>query len=201
MRLYITTMVILLFNVGLKAQVLPGTLDVTGFPNFSQSFADVITEAGEDDKNKGYETEINASELGFILDPSTAPITGFVTTSEQNCTTNIYRYKVFIHMEIDNKFEETTIEVKTFANSGVRFPSSIPYDSSLIQPLGPRNLTPENGGGYISIPSDPKQAIKIMEFVGCRESIPVQFRVNPSTLSPAETDNVLLVYTVVGSVN
>jgi hypothetical protein len=184
-----------LFGFG---QILPGTLDVTGMPNLVQTINDIVTEAGEDDKNAGFETEFNATEISFILDPTSVPITG-VTTSEQNCTANIFRYKVFVHRSGNPDLGSTVIEAKTFSNSGNRFPAVSPYDNLLIQPLGPRDLFPENGGQYIEIPDDPSQAIKIMEFVGCRTDIPIQFRIKPSTLAPAGNTSVEIFYTVIGS--
>jgi hypothetical protein len=180
------------------AQVLPGTLDVTGMPNLTQTLADVTTEAGQDDKEIGFESEFDATIISFILDPTSSPITG-ITSSEENCSVNVFRYKVFVHRSYSFEFEKTIIEAKTFANSGQRFPEVSPYDNLLIQPLGPRDLYPANGGAYIEIPDDPSRAVKIMEFIGCRTNIPIQFRIQPSTLSPAGISNIEIYYTIVGS--
>ena len=197
---HILNILILFFFVSSGfGQILPGTLDVTGMPNLRQTFADVTTEAGQDDKDVGFESDFDATIINFVLDPTSSPITG-VTSSEENCSANIFRYKVFIHRSYSYEFEKTIIEAKTFANSGNRFPAVSPYDNLIVQPLGPRDLFPENGGSYIEIPDDPSQAIKIMEFIGCRTDIPIQFRIQPSTLSPAGISNIEFYYTIVGSV-
>ena len=188
----------LLFGSFIYGQILPGTLNVTGMPNFTQSLSDVVTEAGQDDKDTGFETDFDATVISFILDPTSAPITG-VTDSEQNCSANVFRYKVFVHRSYSFEFEKTIIEAKTYANSGNRFPTLSDYDNLPMQPLGPRDLYPENGGEYIPIPDNPSQAVKIMEFIGCRTDIPIQFRILPSTLSPAGTNNIEIYYTIVGS--
>lgn len=179
-------------------QVLPGTLDVTGMPNFIQSLTDVTKEAGQDDKAIGFETNTDETLISFMLDPTSSPVTG-VTSSEQNCSSNVFRYKVYIHRSYSYEFEKTLVEAKTYANSGMRYPEVSPYDNLPFQLLGPRDLIPENGGDYIPIPDDPSRAIKIMEFVGCRRDIPIQFRIQPSTLSPAGISNMEIYYTIVGS--
>ena len=187
------------FYHGLFGQLLPGTLDVSGFPSMSQSVADLVTEAGEDDVNYGFESNIDATLITFILDASTDPVFGFTTTSSQNCSENVYRYSVYMHTS--NAPQNTIIEAKTTINSGIRYPATALYDALIVKPLGPRDLTPENGGAYIVIPNNGSAAIKVFEFVGCREDIPIQFRVRPSALSISGNSNFDVFYTVVGSLN
>mgnify|MGYP003650122762 CR=1 FL=1 len=181
------------------AQILPGTLNVIGMPNFTQTISDVTQEAGENDDINGFATDFDATIISFILNPTSLPTIG-LTTSEQNCSANIYKYKVFVHKAYSSEYEDTVIEVKTYSNSGNRFPTDSPYDTLPILPLGPRDLYPENGGNYITIPDDPSQAIKIMEFIGCRNEIPIQFKIKPSVLSPAGSNNIEISYTIVGSI-
>ena len=180
-------------------QLLPGTLDVTGMPGLTQTISNGISEAGPDDKDVGFESEFDATIIGFTLDPTRKPIAG-VTSSEENCSANIFRYKVFVHRSYSAGLQKSAVQARTFANSGSRFPTVSPYDNLLVQPLGPRDLYPENGDSYIEIPDDPSRAVKIMEFVGCRTDIPIQFRIEPSTLSPAGVSNMEIYYTIVGSV-
>ncbi|MEQ9440304.1 MAG: hypothetical protein RIG62_14720 [Cyclobacteriaceae bacterium] len=180
-------------------QILPGTLDVTGFPSMSQTVEELVKEAGADDNGVGFESTIDATLITFILDSSTDPITGATVTSSQNCSENIYRYSVYMHTV--NAPQNMLVEAKTTFNSGVRFPTAILYDDLSSQPLGPRDLRPENGGAYIQIPNDGSTAIKVFEFVGCREDIPIQFRVKPSVLDVAGLKNLDVYYTVVGSLN
>ena len=198
MKQTISLLTILFISTIGFGQILPGTLDVTGMPNFSQSFSDVVTEAGLDDKEFGFESEFDATIISFILDPTSLPIIG-ITTSEQNCSVNVFRYEIFVHRSYNEELQGSDIQARTYANSGQRFPAVSPYDDLIIQPLGPRDLFPENGGSYIEIPDDPSQAIKIMEFIGCRTDIPIQFRIQPSTLSPAGISNIEIYYTIVGS--
>lgn len=180
------------------SQLLPGTLDVSGFPNMVQSIDDLVTEAGEDDGVNGFESEDDATLIGFKLDPTLTPFLGFVlVSSSQKCSANIFRYSVYMHT--NNAPANTVIEAKTYFNSGNRFPAVSPYDSFIVQPLGPRDLTPENGGNYIAIPNDGSVAVKVMEFIGCREDVPIQFRVKPTVKSTAGISNLDVVYTVVGS--
>lgn len=189
---------ILLIPTFFYAQILPGTLDVIGMPNFTQTISDLTQEAGENDNINGFESDLDATIISFILDPTSLPIIG-LTTSEQNCNINVFKYKVFLHKAYSAEYEDTVIQAKTYSNSGNRFPTISQYDSLPILPLGPRDLYPENGGNYITIPDDPSQAIKIMEFIGCRTEIPIQFKVNPSVLSPAGPSNIEIFYTIVGS--
>lgn len=179
-----------------QIQLLPGTLDVTGMPNFTQTLSGTQMEAGADDATNGFETDIEEVLISFTLNPSSTDMVG-LTSSEQNCNENVFRYEVYIHRSYNYDFEKTIFEAKSYSNSGDRFPLVSPYDSLLIKPLGPRNLNPENGGAYIQIPDDPSRAIKIMEFVGCRQNIPIQFRILPSTLSPAGITNLQIYYTIV----
>lgn len=197
MNRYIYCFLFIVSIVHAKAQVLPGTLDVTGVPNMVQTINDLVMEAGEDDNTVGFETVINANEVNFILDPYTNPITGITTTSEQNCSANIFRYSVYMFTR--NAPQNVEILARTSMNSGVRFPMSSPYDDLLIQPLGPRDLTPENAGDYVTIPNDGSVAIKVFEFVGCRQEIPVQFKVKPSSLAISGVSNFDIFYTVVSS--
>lgn len=188
-----------LYAVLVKGQILPGALDVTGAPLFSQNHADLVSEAGEDDNVAGFESAYDATLLSFILDESTDPTTGVMTTSESNCSENVYRYSVFVHTL--NVPEHVQIEVKTNDNSGSRYPATATYDDLMMQPLGPRDLRTENGGAYILIPNDPNTAIKILEFIGCRADIPLQFRIKPGVAGGAGTSQVDIYYTVVGSLN
>lgn len=197
MKKYIILFMITMLVGQAKGQVLPGTLDVTGFVNMVQSINDMVTEAGVDDNTVGFETVINANELTFKLDPFTNPVTGFTTSSEQNCSTNIFRYSVF--MFTDKAPDDVEILARTNFNGGIRFPASSPYDDAPIQPLGPRDLTPENGGSYIPIPNDASVAIKVFEFIGCRQDIPIQFKVKPSALADAKATDFDIFYTVVSS--
>ncbi|WP_339919832.1 hypothetical protein [uncultured Flavobacterium sp.] len=187
-------------QVTVPTDLRPGTLDVTGFPSFSQSVTNAVSEAGQNDNINGFESD-EFTYIGFVLDPTTIPILGTAVTSEQNCTANVFRYKVFIHMELNKAYEQTIIEAKTFTNSGNRFPAETLYDTAppALQYFGPRDLYPENGGDYITIPTNPSQAIKIMEFIGCRTDIPIEFRIKPSVLSPSGTNNFEIFYTVVAS--
>lgn len=175
-----------------EAQILDGTLDVTGLPNFIQSFEDVIKEAGLDDSTLGFESEVDANLISFILDPV------LIVPSSTVCTGNIFRYSLYMHTE--NSPQNVKISARTTSNSGFRFPASIPYDLLIIKPLGPRDLQPTNGGNYIEIPNDGTQAIKILEFVGCRTDIPIQFKIEASALAPAGVSNFNISYTIVGSV-
>lgn len=197
MRRYVFYLLFTAYMGQVKAQVLPGTLDVTGIPNMVQSINDLVMEAGVDDNTVGFETVINANEVNFVLDPYTNPITGITTTSEQNCSVNIFRYSVYMFTQ--NAPQNVEILARTSMNSGIRFPTYSPYDDAIIQPLGPRDLRPENGGDYITIPNDGSVAIKIFEFVGCRQQIPVQFKVKPSSLAISGVNNFDIFYTVVSS--
>lgn len=179
------------------AQILPGTLTVDGFPNVVQNVGDLVAEAGENDGAIGFESSFDASRLAFILDSTTEPLTGIVLTSSANCSENVFRYAVYVHTQ--GAPAGMLVEAKTFFNSGIRYPQNALYDNLPIQPLGPRDLTPENGGNYITIPNDGGAAIKVFEFVGCREEIPIQFRVRASALSANEVSNFQVFYTVVAS--
>ena len=177
--------------VSTHGQLLPGSLYGTAGPSYSQTLGDLVSEAGENDSTIGYESGASEVLISFYLDPGT------LTTEAQNCTANVYRYKVFMH--IQNAPTGLVLEARSFTNGGDRFPASIPYD--LLPLIGPRNLYPENGGAYITLPDDPTAAIKVFEFVGCRLNIPVQFRVSASALSEAGASNTEIYYTVVGSLN
>lgn len=189
-RLFIY-LVVTLIPGNLTSQILPGTLDVAGIPSFIQSFSDVVKEAGQDDNTLGFESEFDSNIIGFTLNPQ------LLLSSELVCEANVFRYTVYIHTQ--NAPNNLTLEAKTFFNSGQRFPQISTYDALVIQPLGPRNLTPVNGGNYITVPNDSSQAIKIFEFIGCRTDIPIQFRVKASSLVPSGTTNFEIIYTVVGS--
>ncbi|SHJ84404.1 hypothetical protein SAMN04487911_1448 [Arenibacter nanhaiticus] len=184
---------LLLLACNSYGQLLPGTLDVSGMPNFIQSVHDVIQEAGIDDKTLGFETEMDATEISFTINAA-----GSQSASEQ-CAENIYRYSVYMHRSYSHDFEKTVIQAKTYTNSGNRFPKSIPYDNQPAQAMGPRNLSPEQGGQYITIPDDPSRAIKVMEFKGCRTDIPIQYRILPSTHSPEGLSSIDIHFTVVAS--
>ncbi|WP_156772400.1 hypothetical protein [Urechidicola croceus] len=199
MKRYLILIVVIASSIKSFSQILPGTLDVTGMPSVSQNIADLVTEAGQDDDTIGFESNFDEALISFALDPTSAPIVGVVATSEQNCSANVYRYSVFMHIQYDAP-ANVIIEAKTTSNSGFRFPAVSPYDNLIIQPLGPRDLFPENGGNYIEIPNDAGAAIKVMEFVGCRQDIPIQFRIRPSVKARSGNSNFTLVYTVVASI-
>lgn len=183
---------ILLFSSTVLSQVLPGTLDVTGMPTFIQSFDEIVREAGLDDSTVGFESEFDANLIGFVLNPQ------LILGSELVCEANVFRYSVFIHTE--NAPANFILEARTSFNSGIRFPEVSNYDDLPSQPLGPRDLAPENGGNYIPVPNNGSQAIKVFEFIGCRIDIPIQFRIKASALAPAGNSNFQIFYTVVGSV-
>ena len=179
---------ILLFHPFVQAQILAGTLDVTGMPSFTQSVNSVVMEAGLDDNAVGFESNFDATKIGFILNPI------LLLSSALLCQENVYRYSVYIN--VINAPSNIVLEAKTTTNSGQRFPLIILYDTLLIKPLGPRNLTPTHGGNYITVPNNATHAIKIMEFTGCRKDIPIQFRIKPSALCPAGVYNFEINYTV-----
>ncbi|WP_405379743.1 hypothetical protein [Maribacter sp. LLG6340-A2] len=197
MKKYILVLVAVLFSMTMKSQLLPGTLDVSGFPNVSQGVDDLIEEAGLNDGEIGFESNFDASLISFKLDSSGE--FQFSTTSSENCSENVYRYKVFMHTT--GAPQHMVIEAKTTFNSGVRFPQSAAYDDLVVKPLGPRDLTPENGGNYITIPNDGASAIKVFEFIGCREDIPIQFKIKASALAMAGISDLTVHYTVVGSLD
>ncbi|MDT0649964.1 hypothetical protein [Autumnicola edwardsiae] len=109
-------------------------------------------------------------------------------------------YFAIVYIHAQNAPANFILEARTYLNSGKRFPEISLYDALPLQPLGPRDLTPENGGNYIPVPNDRSQAIKVFEFIGCRTDIPVQFRIRASSLVPARSSNFQIFYTVVGSV-
>ncbi|MEP5934265.1 MAG: hypothetical protein ABJ218_04055, partial [Winogradskyella arenosi] len=157
---------------------------------FQQDLSTMIDEAGLDDtmSNSKIETMFDATVIDFVLDE-----TNFILTSEVNCTANIFLYKVYIHTT--GLADDVILEAKTFENSGQRFPLSIPYD--LVPVLGARDLIPANGTNYVVVPNNSAaDAIKIFEFKGCREQIPIQFRALPSVLAAAETSVFQINYTV-----
>lgn len=199
MKKQLLLLIYLLISLSTYSQLLPGTLDVTGFPNVAQEMDDLVTEAGLNDGELGFESNFDASLISFILDSSSSPIFGFTTTSSENCSENVYRYKVFMHTS--GAPQNIKVEAKTTFNSGIRFPQTAIYDGLPTQPLGPRDLTTENGGNYILIPNDGNAAIKVFEFIGCREDIPIQFRIEANSLAMAGISDMTVHYTVVGSLN
>ncbi|MGO4819847.1 MULTISPECIES: hypothetical protein [unclassified Flavobacterium] len=192
-KIFVLTVLLFLNYSYTIAQILPGTLDVSGMPSFIQTVDDVVLEAGADDTTVGFESNFDSTIIGFVLDPRSFPR----ISSALNCEANVYRYSVYINTL--NAPANVILEAKTSFNSGQRFPAVSIYDGSPIQPLGPRDLTPSNGGNYIVVPNNASQAIKIMEFVGCRTDIPIQFRIKPSALTPAGTHNFEINYTVTAS--
>lgn len=192
-KIFVLTVLLFLNYTFTQAQILPGTLDVSGMPRFIQSIDDVVLEAGADDTTVGFESNFDSTLIGFVLDPLSTP----PTSSELNCEANVYRYSVYINTV--NAPANVILEAKTTFNSGQRFPTVSTYDDMPMQPLGPRDLTPSNGGNYIVVPNNASQAIKIMEFIGCRTDIPIQFRIKPSALTPAGTHNFEINYTVTAS--
>lgn len=181
-----------------RSQVLPGTLDVTGASSITQTIDDLVKEAGIDDNVVSFESEIDANIVSFVLDPLLDPLTLGLIDSEETCRANIFRFSVYMHT--NNAPQNVVIEAKTFFNAGDRFPGLIAYDFLLSPLLGPRNLYPWRGGGYIELPNSGRRAVKVFEFIGCRTNIPVQFRVKASSLAVSGTENFEIVYTVLGSV-
>ncbi|EIA09818.1 hypothetical protein [Flavobacterium frigoris] len=190
-KLFIIATIVLLSPNLIQAQILDGTLNVTGAPNFTQSTNSVVLEAGLDDTTVGFESAYDATRISFILNPI------LIIPSSTVCQGNVFRYSVYINTV--NAPANVILEAKTTTNSGQRVPAVSAYDTLLIKPLGPRNLTPANGGSYITVPNNASQAIKIMEFVGCMQNIPIQFRIKPSSLCPAGTYNIEINYTVTAS--
>lgn len=190
-KLFIISIIILLSSNLSQAQILPGTLTVTGAPSFIQSTNRVVLEAGLDDTTVGFESAYDATRISFILNPI------LLVSSSTVCQGNVFRYSVYVNTV--NAPANVILEAKTTINSGQRVPAVSTYDLLLIKPLGPRNLTPANGGNYITVPNNASQAIKIMEFVGCMQNIPIQFRIKPSSLCPAGTYNIEINYTVTAS--
>ena len=190
-NLFIITVSFLLSFSYSQAQILAGTLNVTGMPSFTQSVNAVVVEAGIDDATVGFESNFDATKIGFVLDPI------LLVSSSLLCEQHVYRYSVYINSV--NAPANIILEAKTTVNSGIRFPTVSIYDTLLIKPLGQRNLTPSNGGNYIVVPNNPTQAVKIMEFIGCRKDIPIQFRIKPSSLCPASIYNIEINYTVIAS--
>ena len=183
--------------------LLPGTLNVTGLSSMSQTIDDLIQEAGVDDNTVGFESN-DYVYLSFVLDPTTTtdPSGGddiIVSDSETNCTANIFLYKVYMHTI--GAPQNVIIEAKTYDNSGSRYPVyEIGYDTAVpMGPLGARDLRAENGGAYIPIPNQADIAIKVFEFVGCRQDIPIQFRIKASSLAISGNSSFTIYYTIVGS--
>ncbi|PKA82622.1 hypothetical protein ATE92_0756 [Ulvibacter sp. MAR_2010_11] len=191
---------VLLFVISFQvtAQVQDGTLTINGSPNYSQGSPTM--EAGLDDSDPII--SVIQPELAFILNPTINPITGVTTTSEQNCET-VYRYKVFLNTT--NAPAGAIIQARTFANSGQRFPLANIYDQlpPVLQYFGPRDLYPATSSdpdGYVTIPDDPTIAIKVFEFYGCRENIPIEFRIIPTVFNEAGTSNFDIFYTITATV-
>lgn len=193
MKKTLLIIVIIFLSENTNAQILPGTLEVSGMPDFSQSPLDLVSEAGLDDITAGFESVIDASQVGFTLDPLLLPF----TTSEVMCEGNVYRYTLYIHTQ--NIPKDVQIAARTFVNSGSRFPEVSTYDDLPVQPLGPRDLTPANGGAYVTLSNNANEAVKILEFIGCRTQIPIQFKINPSVLAEATSNSFEIYYTIVAS--
>ena len=104
-------------------------------------------------------------------------------------------------MHTINAPQNVEIQARSIDNGGNRFPTDALYDDLLIRPLGERDLTTENGGNYITIPNEGSAAIKVFEFIGCREEIPIQFKIKPSVKAIAGDYTAMKIYyTVVGSI-
>lgn len=177
--------------------LLPGTLTVNGSPSISQTINDLVTEAGEDDNLNGLETEFNASLVSFVLDSSTR-FGIFTIPSDRNCAENVFKYSVYMHTT--GVPANVEIQARTIENGGNRFPEAALYDALPIKPLGNRDLRTENSGNYITIPNNGGAAIKVLEFIGCRTDIPVQFKVKTSVkANSGDYNNIKVFYTVVGS--
>lgn len=179
----------------LSQGLVSGMMVVNGTPFISQQISDLITEAGENDNSEIFSFS-NAHEVSMYVDPAGLIIPG---TVEEACSSNVFKYTLYANVE--NAPTGVEISAKTEVNGGQRYPLNSPYDVLPNKPLGERDLTAENAGQYIVLPSDPNSAIKIAEFVGCRENIPIQYRVKASLLSPAEISSLNIKFSVVGSVN
>jgi hypothetical protein len=191
MKWYFFILTLVLSNLGVQSQVLPGRLDVRGMPNFVQSVDDLVREAGLKDNAEGFESSFDACLLDFMLEASSIP------ESRVLCEANIFRYSVYIHAT--GVPGGVFLEAKSTNNSGFRFPINSNYDNLILKPLGPRDLNPSEGGGYILVPTDASKARKIFEFVGCRTEIAVQFRVKTEAFLNAGTENLELWFTVVSN--
>lgn len=180
------------------SQVLSGTLTVNyGSFNLTQDVTNLVTEAGLDDTvsvNK-IETLPEDNLIGFIIDESTG-VGGAPVSSEDNCTSAVYLYQVYIHTT--GAPVNSIIQARTQTNSGTVYPPS------LVDTFGLRYLTPNTVGadpdGYITIPNDASQAKKVFEFTGCRTDIPIQFRLSPSVLANGGNSTVQVFYTITATV-
>ncbi len=188
---------LLCFQIGF-AQVLNGTLTVNnGSFNITQDAFSSVTEAGLDDTDSEgrIETIPQDNLIGFVLNDSTG-VLGAPVTSEQNCTSAVYLYQVYIHTT--GAPVNAVIEARTQTDSGVVYPPSI------VDILNLRSLTPNTVGadadGYIPIPNNASQAQKVFEFRGCRTDIPIQFRVSPSVLTPGGNSSFQVFYTITATI-
>lgn len=180
----------------LGGAILPGTLTVEGDPIITQTIDDLVVEAGKDDSTFGVETVFDISLIGFVLDDSER--LGVTIPSNQNCSENVFKYSVYMHT--NNAPQNVEILARSITNGGNRFPINALYDDLPLRPLGERDLTTENGGNYITIPNNGSAAIKVFEFVGCRQSIPIQFKIKPGIKAiSGDYTAMKIYYTVVGT--
>lgn len=171
-------------------QIFTGQLIINGTPEYTQNQSDFVSEAGTQIDGQPYESLSSETQLSYTLDP-----TLLGGTSSEMCSANIYKYRVYMHtQELPEGF---SLEVKTTPNSGSRFPTVIAYDSFPL--LGARDLSPSQGGAYISLSNNGSAAVLVMEFIGCRTQVPVQFRYTPGPLENAGDYQIEVVYTVVAS--
>jgi len=181
-----------------QAQVLNGTLTVNyGSFNITQDALSTVKEAGLDDTESETKIETIPADnlIGFILNPSTG-LLGLPVSSEQNCTSAIYLYQVYINTV--GAPANAVIKARTQTDSGIVYPPS------LIDTFNLRSLTPNtvgaDGDGYITIPNNPSLAKKVFEFKGCRTDIPIQFLISPSALTPGGNSTFQVFYTITATI-
>lgn len=191
------TLFLLFLSLNLTAQILPGSIEIKGSPFLKQPKSSLSSEAGLDDDNQGFESRPNAMKVDFTLDPG-PDILGNITSSKELCQANIFRYSVYMH--VIGAPPGFQLKARTFSGSGNRFPKNALYDRLPVQPLGPRDIYPENGGAYILLPNNPGNAVKVCEFVGCREDIEFQFLIIPTQEINADLGQVQVYYTIVGTI-
>lgn len=182
-KLQCLVVTLMLFSVQLYAQLLDGTMTLVSFPLSAYSGSQV-SEAGANLFN-GLSAVTGTHEVSFVLDP-------LVLSSSLLCTNNIFGYRLYAHIEDANT--QTQVDLRTSTNAGNRFPTSILYDFAPI--LGARNLSPANGGAFITLPHDGTQAILICDWIGCRTDIPLEIEIYDEVGGETPT----IVYTVVGRI-
>jgi hypothetical protein len=122
--------------------------------SFIQSTNRVVLEAGLDDTTVGFES---AYDAGFILNPIFIPL---INRLSRQCVSVQCLCQYCQCSRQCNPWSKTTM------NSGQRVPAST-YDFFINKAIRPQNLTPANGGNYITVPNNASR-YKIMEFVTCK---------------------------------